>query len=69
MARSSKLPYRIQQRIGDNVALGLPYALATESTGIMYPTFNNGIKKGKSQNLRSIFISIDILANIMLKGL
>jgi len=34
MARPSKLTHEIQQRIGDNIALGLTYSLAAESVGI-----------------------------------
>jgi hypothetical protein len=41
MARPSKLTYKIQQQIGDNVALGLLYALAAASAGITYHTFND----------------------------
>ena len=47
MARPSKLTHDITQLIGDNVALGLPYALAADSAGITYHTFNDLIKKEK----------------------
>ena len=40
MARPCKLTSEIQQRIGENVALGLPYSLAAEAAGITYKTFN-----------------------------
>ena len=36
MARPSKLTHDITQLIGDNVALGLPYALAADSAGITF---------------------------------
>ena len=41
MARPSKLTSDIAKRIGDNIALGLSYALAAESVGITYQTFND----------------------------
>jgi hypothetical protein len=41
MARPSKLTPDITQRIGDNVALGIPYALAAASAGITYQTLND----------------------------
>ena len=40
MARPSKLTSELQQRIGDNIALGLIYSLAAEAAGITYKTFN-----------------------------
>ena len=42
MARPTKLTPEIQQRIGDNIAFGLPYSLAAEAAGITYQTFNVG---------------------------
>jgi hypothetical protein len=48
MARPCKLTPELQQRIGDNVALGLTYALASESVGITYKTFNEWMKKGQT---------------------
>jgi|SRR5271157_910443 len=47
MARPTKLTYEIQQRIGENIALGLSYALAAESAGVTYQTFNTWMNKGK----------------------
>jgi transposase len=49
MARPSKLTTNITKRIGDNIALGLPYALAAESAGITYQTFNDWMNKGKTE--------------------
>ena len=49
MARSSKITPNITKRIGDNIALGLPYALAAESAGITYQTFNDWMNKGKTE--------------------
>ncbi len=49
MARPCKLTSEIQQRIGENVALGLTYSLATESAGITYKTFNDWMNKGKTE--------------------
>ena len=40
MARPSKLTPEIQKRIGDGISLGLTYALASESAGVTYKTFN-----------------------------
>ena len=48
MARPSKLTLDITQRIGENVALGLTYALAAASAGITYQTFNDWMNKGKN---------------------
>lgn len=47
-ARPSKLTPYIALLIGNNVALGLTYALAAESAGITYQTFNDWMKKGKN---------------------
>ena len=47
MARPSKLTPEIQQKIGDNIALGLTYRLAAESAGVTYKTFNDWMNKGK----------------------
>jgi hypothetical protein len=48
MARPTKLTYEIQQRIGDNIALGLPYSLAVDSVEISYQTFNQWIQRGRN---------------------
>ena len=69
MARPCKLTPEIQQRIGDNVALGLTYSLAAESTCITYKTFNSWMKRGKRRNLGNIISFIDISKNEMLKVL
>ncbi len=47
MARPTKLNPDITKRIGDSVSLGLTYALAAESTGITYKTFNDWMKLGR----------------------
>jgi transposase len=49
MSRPSKLTPKIQKRIGENIALGLTYSLAAESTGITYKTYNEWIKKGQTE--------------------
>jgi abortive infection bacteriophage resistance protein len=49
MARPSKLTPNITKRIGENVALGLTYALAAESAGITYQTFNDWMNTGKTE--------------------
>jgi hypothetical protein len=41
MARFLKLTPELQQRIDDNVALGLTYSLAAEAAGNTYQTFND----------------------------
>jgi transposase len=49
MARPSKLTPNITKRIGENIALGLPYSLAAEAAGIAYQTFNDWMNKGKTE--------------------
>jgi hypothetical protein len=49
MARPSKLTPDIQQRIGDNIALGLTYRLATESVGVTYKTLNEWNQRGQTE--------------------
>ena len=49
MVRSCKLTPEIQQRISDNIALGLTYSLAASSAGITYKTFNIWLNKGKTE--------------------
>ena len=49
MARPSKLTPNITKRIGENIALGLPYSLAAEANGIAYQTFNDWMNKGKTE--------------------
>jgi hypothetical protein len=49
MVRPCKLTPEIQQRIGDNIALGLTYSLAASSAGITYKTFNIWLNKGKTE--------------------
>ncbi len=48
MARPSKLTPEIQQRIGDNIALGLTYSLAASAAGITYKTFNLWMTNGRN---------------------
>jgi hypothetical protein len=49
MARPCKLSPELQQRIGDNIALGLTYSLAAESAGITYKTYNIWMKKDQTE--------------------
>jgi transposase len=49
MARPCKLTPEIQQRIGDNVALGLTYSLAASAAGVTYKTLNIWSNKGKTE--------------------
>jgi abortive infection bacteriophage resistance protein len=55
MARPSKLSLDITKRIGENIALGLPYSLAAEAAGITYQTFNEWHKKGKNSKSGEYF--------------
>ncbi len=50
MARPCKLTFELQQRIGENIALGLTYRLAAESAGITYKSFNEYMNRGKIEN-------------------
>jgi hypothetical protein len=49
MTRLSKLTPEIKQIIGENVALGLTYALAANAAGVTYPSFNSWIKRGQTE--------------------
>ena len=49
MARPTKLTHEIQQKIGDGMSLGLTYALAANSAGITYQSFNSWMSKGKTE--------------------
>jgi hypothetical protein len=49
MARPCKLTSELQQRIGDNIALGLTYSLAAEAAGITYKTFNLWMQRGQTE--------------------
>jgi hypothetical protein len=55
MARPSKLTPDITKRIGDGVSLGLTYALAAESAGIIYQTFNEWMKRGQTEKSGKYF--------------
>jgi len=55
MARPTKLNLDITQRIGDGVSLGLTYALAAESAGITYKTFNDWMKLGRDSTSGKYF--------------
>ena len=47
IARPTKLTNEVQQKIGDGVSLGLIYALAVQSAGVTYQTFNQWMKLGR----------------------
>jgi hypothetical protein len=49
MARPSKLTQEVQQRIGENIALGLTYKLAAESAGVTYKSLNELNHKGQTE--------------------
>jgi hypothetical protein len=55
MARPCKLTPEIQQKIGDNIALGLTYRLAAQSAGITYKSFNSWIQQGKNSTSGKYF--------------
>jgi DNA invertase Pin-like site-specific DNA recombinase len=67
MARPCKLTQDITKRIGDNIALGLPYSLAAEASGITRQTFNVWIKKGKTEKSGKYFHFINTFKNEMQK--
>ena len=49
MARPTKLTLEIQKKIGDDVSLGLTYALAANSAGVTYQTLNVWLKRGQTE--------------------
>jgi predicted site-specific integrase-resolvase len=55
MSRPSKLSPYITKQIGDNITLGLSYALAANSVGIKYQTFNSWMSKGKIEKSGKYF--------------
>ena len=55
MAWPSKLTPDITTQIGDGVSLGLTYALAAESVGITYKTFNDWMKLGRDSTSGTYF--------------
>jgi hypothetical protein len=55
MARPTKLTPEVQQRIGDNIALGLTYSLAAEAAGITHKTFNIYMNRGKTEKSGKYF--------------
>ena len=55
MARPSKLTPDIQQRIGENIALGLTYKLAAEAVGVTYKTLNEWNQKGQTEKSGKYF--------------
>jgi|SRR5271157_2462632 len=55
MARPSKLTDEVQQRIGDNIALGLTYKLAAESAGVTYKSLNEWNQKGQKEKSGKYF--------------
>ncbi len=49
MPRPSKLTPEIQQKIGENVSLGLTYNLAASAAGVTYQSFNSWLKRGQTE--------------------
>ena len=54
MVRPSKMTPEITKRIGENIALGLTYALAAELAGVTYKTYNEWNQKGADREIREI---------------
>ena len=54
MARPSKLTPEIKKQIGENVALGLSYALAAYATGITYQILNQWLQRNRRRDLGNI---------------
>jgi len=48
MARPTKLTPEIQPKIGNDISLGLTYALVTETTGITYQTYNQWMQRRRN---------------------
>jgi hypothetical protein len=58
MSRPSKLTPEIQQKIVENIALGLSYSLAAEAAGVTYQSLNSWLKRGTDReiwNIQSVF--------------
>ena len=55
MPRPTKLTHEVQQKIGDNVSLGLTYALAASAAGVTYQTFNQWMKLGRDSTSGKYF--------------
>jgi hypothetical protein len=55
MARPTKLTLEIQKKIGDDVSLGLTYALAANSAGVTYQTLNVWLKRGQTEKSGKYF--------------
>jgi abortive infection bacteriophage resistance protein len=55
MARPCKLTTDIQQKIGDGISLGLTYALAANSAGVTYQSFNSWLKRGQTEKYGKYF--------------
>jgi hypothetical protein len=66
MARPTKLTPELQQRIGDNIALGLTDSLSAEAAGITYKTFNEYMNRDIQRNLGNIIDFISTFKNAML---
>ncbi len=49
MPRPSKLTPEIQQKIGENVSLGLTYSLAASAAGVTYQSLNSWLKRGQTE--------------------
>jgi transposase len=55
MGRPTKMTPEITKQIGDNIVIGLPYALVAEAPGITYKTFNIWLNKGETEKYWKYF--------------
>ena len=53
--RPTKLTPEIQRKIGENVSLGLTYALAASAAGVTYQRFNSWMKRGRDSTSGKYF--------------
>jgi hypothetical protein len=49
MPRPTKLTHEVQQKIGENVSLGLTYSLAAAAAGVTYQSLNSWMQRGRTE--------------------
>ena len=49
MPRPTKLTHEVQQKIGENVSLGLTYSLAASAAGVTYQSLNSWMQRGQTE--------------------
>ena len=47
MARTTKFTPEVQQKIGEDISLGLTYALAASAAGVTYQSLNSWMQRGQ----------------------